>query len=313
MELKKVLFTESVHEVGPELLRRAGFQLVFADRDMETVRREIRDADAVIVRILPLPRELLETAGSLKLVSKHGVGLDNIDLDYCREAGVAVTITPDANGLSVAEHAFALMMTLAKHVVPVSNAYREKGFSAKNSPPCMEVSGKTAGIVGLGHIGKRFAAMCQKGFGMNVLAYDPYIPREQEGVTMVSDLEELLERSDVVSLHCSLTGETRGIIGRAQLARMKRGALLINCARGPLVDAAALEEALTGGILGGAGLDVTDPEPLPADSPLFRMDNVIVTPHYAPTTLEAAMRVSQIGAENIVAYLSGGEPVGRLV
>ena len=129
----------------------------------------------------------------------------------------------------------------------------------------------------------------------------------------MSDLDELLRQSDFVSLHCSLVDGTRKIMNRDRLAAMKPTAILINCARGPLVDEEALIEALQSGKLGGAGLDVTDPEPVSPDSPLFQMDNVIVTPHYAPTTLEAAMRVSQIGAENIVAYLSGGEPVGRLV
>lgn len=134
-----------------------------------------------------------------------------------------------------------------------------------------------------------------------------------EGITLVSDLNDLLCRSDVVSLHCSLVDGTRKIINQERLSVMKPSALLINCARGPLVDEAALISALQSGKLAGAGLDVTDPEPASPDSPLFQMDNVIVTPHYAPTTLEAAMRVSTIAAENIVSYLSGREPVGRLI
>ena len=313
MKLSKVLITESVHDIGPELLRQAGCRLVFADRDMEVIRREIVDADGVIVRILPLPRTLLETGKRLKIVSKHGVGVDNIDLDYCREAGVAVTVTPDANGQAVAEHASALMMALAKHLIPVSRAYRETGFGAKNSPPCMELSGKTAGVVGLGRIGKRFADMCRLGFGMEVLAYDPYLREAPQGVELVSGLEELLKRCDVVSLHCALAENTRGMIGRDQLAAMKPGAILINCARGPLVEGEALIEALRSGRLGGAGLDVTDPEPLPPDSPLFQMENVIVTPHFAPSTRESAQRMSRIAAENVIACLSGREPAGRLV
>ena len=313
IRLAKILITETVHAVGPEILTKAGHQVVYADRDMDVIRREIVDADAVFVRIIDLPRELLATGKNLKMVSKHGVGVDNIDLDYCKEAGIAVTITPDANGLSVAEHAFALMMSLAKKIIPVSRAYREIGFAAKNSPPCIELSGKTAGVVGLGKIGTRFANMCRFGFGMQVLAYDPFVKEAPEGVTLVSELDELLRQSDFVSLHCSLVDGTRKIMNRDRLAAMKPTAILINCARGPLVDEEALIEALQNGKLGGAGLDVTDPEPVSPDSPLFQMDNVIVTPHYAPTTLEAAMRVSQIGAENIVAYLSGGEPVGRLV
>ena len=313
ISMGKILITESVHAVGPDILSKAGHQVVYADRDMDVIRREIVDADALFVRIIELPQSLLETGKNLKIVSKHGVGVDNIDLEYCRKAGIAVTITPDANGLSVAEHAFALMMSLSKKIIPVSKAYKEIGFTAKNTPPCMEISGKTAGVVGLGKIGTHFAKMCLYGFGMEVLAYDPFVKEAPEGITLVSDLNELLCRSDIVSLHCSLVDGTRKIINQERLAVMKSSALLINCARGPLVDEAALISALQSGKLAGAGLDVTDPEPISPDSPLFQMDNVIVTPHYAPTTLEAAMRVSKIAAENIVSYLSGRAPVGRLI
>jgi len=309
----KVLITETVHPTGPDLLTAAGHEVVFADRDMDVIRREIMDADAVFVRIIELPGQLLETAEKLRIVSKHGVGVDNIDLDYCRKAGIRVTITPDANGLSVAEHAFALMMALAKNVIPVSAAYREIGFGAKNSKEGVEVTGKTVGIVGLGHIGRRLAKMCRGGFDMRVLAYDPYVTEVPEGVELVRDLDKLLEVSDVVSLHAALTEETRRLIDGRRLERMKPTAILINCARGPIVDEEALISALREGRLAAAGLDVTDPEPVAPDSPLFQMSNVIVTPHYAPTTLEAAMRVSKIGAESIIACLSGHEPVGRIV
>lgn len=311
----KVLVTEGVHPVGPELLRAAGHQVVFADRDMDVISREIVDADAVFVRIIELPGRLLETGKKLKIVSKHGVGVDNIDLDYCRRAGVAVTVTPNANSLSVAEHAFALMMALAKRLIPVSQAYRTVGFAAKNSEPGVELTGKTVGIVGLGCIGRHFARMCHGAFDMKVLAYDPYVDASQlpPGVTLVSDLNQLLEQADVLSLHAALTQETRRIIDKERLARMKPTAILINCARGPMVDEAALIEALREGRLAAAGLDVTDPEPVAPDSPLFQLSNVIVTPHFAPTTLESATRVSQIAAENINAVLSGKEPVGRII
>lgn len=311
--MKKVLVTETVHEAGPELLRAQGCTVVYADRDMEVIRREITDADALFVRIVDLTPELLATAKRLKVVSKHGVGYDNIPVEWCREHGVAVTITPDANSQSVAEHAFALMMALAKNVIPVSNAYRTVGFAAKNYREGVELTGKTAGVIGLGRIGKRFARMCSGGFGMRVLAYDPYVASAPEGVTLVENPETLLRAADVVSLHAALTDETRGMMDEKRLGQMKPGAILINCARGPIVDADALIAALRSGRLGGAGLDVTVPEPLPADSPLFHMENVIVTPHYAPTTLEAAKRVSEIGCRNILACLAGEEPAGRLV
>ncbi len=312
--MAKILITESIHPSGPELLKKAGHQVVMVEgRDYGQVKKGIADADAVIVRIMELPRPLLETAEKLKIVSKHGVGIDNIDLEYCREAGIAVTVTPNANSLSVAEHAFALMMALAKNVIPVSNAYRENGFSAKNHKEGVEISEKTLGLIGLGSIGSRFADMAVGGFHMKVLAYDPYIAEAPDGVILVRDLEELLKKADFISLHCALVPETRHMINAERLAQMKPSAFLINCARGALVDEAALVEALQKEKLAGAGLDVTDPEPEPADSLLFRMPNVIVTPHYAPSTMEAAARVSQMAAENIRQFLSGMDPEGRKI
>lgn len=311
--MSKILFTENVHSVGPELLKAAGHEVAFADRNADVIKKEIVDAAAVIVRNSELPGEVLATAKDLKIVSKHGVGVDNIDLDYCKKAGVAVTVTPDANGLSVAEHAFALMMALAKNIIPVSSAYKKIGFAAKNSDPGIELTGKTLGLIGTGRIGSRFAKMCHAGFGMKVLAYDPYAPKAPEGVALVPTVEEVLREADVLSLHCALTDETRKMINKDRLALMKPTAILINCARGPMIDEEALIDALSNGRLAAAGLDVTDPEPVAPDSTLFRLSNVIVTPHYAPVTAEAAQRVSKIAAENVKAVLSGEEPVGRLV
>ena len=311
--MAKILVTENVHPVGPDLLKAAGHQVVFADRDMDIIRREIVDADAVFVRIIDLDEALLSTAKNLKIVSKHGVGYDNIDIEYCKRRGIPVTLALNANSQSVAEHAVALMMALAKNLVPVSRAYAQIGFAAKNSAPGMEVWGKTVGVIGLGHIGTRFARMCAGGFGMKVLAYDPYVKTAPEGVTLTDDLEGLLRQSDVVSLHCNLTDETRRILNKERLALMKPTAILINCARGPMVEEEALAEALQSGRLAGAGLDVTDPEPVPEGSPLFQIPNLIITPHYAPTTREASSRVSEIGCQNILDVFAGKDPEGRLV
>ena len=255
--MAKILITESVHPIGPELLTAAGHTVVYADRDMDVIRREIVDADAVLVRIIELPGSLLATAKNLKIVSKHGVGYDNIDLDYCKSHGIAVTITPNANSLSVAEHAFTLMLTLAKNIIPVSNEYRTVGFAAKNHAPGIEMTGKTLGLVGMGRIGKHILHMCRDGLDMHVIVYDPYISEIPEGVEKVDDLSELLRRADVVTLHCLLTDETRKLIDRERLALMKPTALLINCARGPIVDEAALIElnALDGQLSGG-GVDL---------------------------------------------------------
>lgn len=311
--MAKILVTEQVSAAGTDLLKAAGHEVVFADNDMEVIRREMPGTDAVLVRIAELPGELLAKSENLKIVSKHGVGYDNIDLKYCKKAGVTVTITPGANTISVAEHAFSLMMTLAKNIVPVSKGYKEIGFAAKKYTPGAELTGKTVGIIGCGRIGSVFAKMCRFGFDMKVLVYDPYIKEVPEGVTLVQDLCEAVSQADVISLHCSLTDETRKMINAETFALMKRDVIFINCARGPIVDEEALIDALEQKKIGAAGLDVTDPEPVSPDSKLFTMDNVIVTPHFAATTKEASLRVCVIACENILAVLSGKEPVGRIV
>lgn len=310
--MSRILITESIHPAGPARLTLAGHTVVFAERDMDVIRRELVTADAVLVRITELPGTLLSTAQRLRVISKHGVGYDNIDLAYCHTHSIAVTVTPNANSLSVAEHTVALLLALSKNLIPVSNEYRSNGFSAKNHAPGMELSGKTLGLIGLGCIGTHVARICHDGLGMQVIAYDPYLHAAPKDVELVNELEALLCRADVVSLHCLLTDETHGLLDRQRLALMKPGALLLNCARGPIVEQEALIDALECGVLGGAGLDVTDPEPLAPGSPLFRMSNVIVTPHYAPTTREAAERVSRMAAENILSVLSGGRPEGLL-
>lgn len=307
--MAKVLFTENVHEAGPDLLRKAGHEIVMADRDMGIVNKEIVDSDAIVTRILEVPVPLLETAKKLKHISKHGVGVDNIPVDYCREHGIAVTIAPGANSQSVAEHALSLMLALAKNLKSVSNAYQKIGFAAKNSPPGMEIDAKTVGVIGCGRIGSRMARMCV-GLGMRVLVYDPYVDQIPAGAEKINDCDELFRQADVVTLHCLLNDETAHLVSAREFGLMKPTAILINCARGPVVDEAALIEALQKGQIAGAGLDVTNHEPCEPDSPLFQMENVILTPHYAPTTREASYKVSQTAAQNILDILDGKKPEG---
>jgi D-3-phosphoglycerate dehydrogenase len=301
--------------VGVALLRAAGHEV--AEMDMKggvaVDPAAVRDADALLVRIVEVTGELIDSCPDLKLISKHGVGVDNIDLEAARERGVAVTITPGANSTSVAEHAFALLIALAKNLPTVCGKYREIGFAAKNCAPGIEISGKTLGIIGCGRIGSRIAQMAHGGFGMRVLAYDPYITEAPEGVELVDERDRVFAESDFVTLHPVLNKETAGSVGAREFALMKRGAIFINCGRGPLVDEAALIDALQSGQLGGAGLDVTAQEPCPPSSPLFAMPNVLLTPHYAPTTTEAAVAVSRMAAQNVIDILNDMPVEGRLI
>lgn len=309
-----ILITEQIDPVGPSLLEEAGHTVVWMEtRAQAELGEKLKDADAVLVRILDLPADVLRGAPKLKMIAKHGVGLDNIDLNAAKAAGIAVTVTPNANSLSVAEHTVALLLALSKNIPQVPNRYREIGFAAKNCAPGVEVSGKTLGIIGCGQIGSRVAKIAANGFDMRVLVYDPYITEAPAGCELIADRDRVFGEADFITLHCALCPETFHSVGRRELGLMKPDAIFINCGRGPLVDEAALIAALQDGKIRGAGLDVTEKEPCDPDSPLFSMPNVILTPHYAPTTVEAAARVSRIAAENIVAFLGGGEVVGRIV
>ncbi|MDF3004008.1 MAG: serA1 [Oscillospiraceae bacterium] len=312
--MAKILITEQIDPVGPSLLEKAGHTIVWMEtRDPSELAEKIKDADAVIVRILDMPAEIICDAPKLKIIAKHGVGLDNIDLNAAKEAGVAVTVTPNANSLSVAEHAVSLMLALSKNIPHVPNQYRGIGFAAKNCAPGVEVSGKTLGIIGCGQIGSRVAKIAAGGFGMKVLVYDPYISEVPQGCELISDRDRIFKESDFITLHCVLCPETFHSVGKREFDMVKPDVIFINCGRGPLVDESALIEALKDGKIRGAGLDVTEKEPCEPASPLFSMPNVILTPHYAPTTVEAAARVSKIAAENVIGFLGNGEVVGRIV
>ena len=309
--MSKILFTENVDPAGPELLEKAGFELIMADRDSRIIEENIKDAEAVLTRIYELPSDLLETGKNLKIVSKHGVGYDNIPVAWCKAHHIAVTVTPGANSQSVAEHTITLMLALAKNLMTVTRAYKKIGFAAKNSAPGMEILGKTLGIIGVGHIGTRVAKMAL-GLGMKVIAYDPYVTEVPTGAVLTNNKEEVIQKADVLTLHPVLNEETRNIIGKKELSLMKPTAFLINCGRGPLVDEPALIEALQQKKIAGAGLDVTWSEPCSPASPLFQMKNVILTPHYAPTTRESARNVSLAAAQNILDVLAGKKPEGLL-
>ena len=206
-----------------------------------------------------------------------------------------------------------MMIALAKNLIPISQGYRDVGFGIKNTCEGIELKGKTIGIIGCGRIGSRMAKMCRYGFDMKVLVYDPYITDVPEGCELISDRDRVFREADFLSLHCYLSDETRNCVGAHEFSLMKPGCILINCARGPVVDEPEMIRALQEKRLGGAGLDVTWEEPLPKDSPLFAMKNVICTPHYAPTTHDSAYNCARIAAENIVKYFAGEEVLGRIV
>lgn len=301
----KVIVADKISERGVELLRQqAGWKIVSTTK--ETLNAEIADADALIVRsATKVTADLLDKAPRLRAVGRAGVGVDNIDLDAATTRGVLVMSTPGGNAVSVAEHTFALLLSLARQVPRLDRAMHE-GRWEKSSAAGTELRGKTLGLIGLGRIGSE-VALRAGAFDMRVLGYDPYISEAaaKEIQVELAPLEKLLAESDFVSLHTALSPATQSLINTKTLASMKQGARLVNAARGELVDEAALAEALKSGKLAGAALDVFAQEP-PKNSPLIALPNVIATPHVAGSTAEAQEEVGTQVAVQIKDYLAEG-------
>jgi len=276
----------------------------------------IRDqiAGAIVSARWTVDGSVMDEFPALLVIARTGVGVDNVDLRAATSRGVAVVNTPDAPSLSTAEHAVSLILALAKRH-RAGGRILGSGGSLQNQPPGMELRGKVVGLVGLGRVGVAAAGICQHGFGMKVLAFDPLLTPERAvslGVVMCTEVDELLRESDFVSLHLPATPETRRLIDARALAIMRPGAYLVNCSRGSVVDEAALIEALQSGRLAGAGLDVFDPEPPSPSNPLLSMEQVVSTPHTASYTDDARRAMGLAAVEQVLAVLEGRRP-GNLV
>ncbi|MBT8241088.1 MAG: hydroxyacid dehydrogenase [Acidimicrobiales bacterium] len=252
----------------------------------------------------PYSAEVLDSLPNLRVLSRIGIGYDAVDLAAATERGILVTNTPDGPTTSTAEHTIALMMAVAHELKPSAERLRDATGDYVSLQNSMELRDRVLGLVGYGRIGRRVAAMAEA-IGMRVLISDPAL---DDSVP----LDEVLSSSDVVSLHAPATSSTIGMIDASALARMKPGSILINCARGPIVNTDDLLAALESGHLMGAGLDVTEPEPLPADHPLLHMPNVIVTPHIASNTVAGRARMERMAFEQMTLGLSGQRPTKLL-
>jgi len=300
----KVVIADRISERGIEILRKTGWAV--ATPSAATVAVEVADADGLIVRsATKVTAELLEKAPRLRVVGRAGVGVDNVDVEAATHRGVLVMNTPGGNAVSVAEHTIALMLSLARSV-PQYNSAIHAGRWEKSSAMGTEVRGKTLGLIGLGRVGTEVARRAIA-LEMKVLAHDPYVNPEiaRELEVELLPLPELLSRSDYISLHTSLSASTENMIDAGAIAQMQRGVRIINCARGELIDEAALAEALRSGQVAGAALDTFAQEP-PKNSPLIELPNVIATPHIAGSTSEAQEEVGIQIALQVRDYLAEG-------
>jgi D-3-phosphoglycerate dehydrogenase len=308
---QKILIVQPIHEQGVRVFDDRFEVRVATDPSVATVIREIEGVSGVVVRTAPFTREIIEAAGSLRVIGRHGVGVDNIDVRAATEKGIVVVNTPNANATSVAEHTLTAIGALAKHMVVRDRATREGRWAIRDGFNTEDLDGKTLGLIGMGRIGSMVARRAAVAFNMKVIAFDPYVAPEaarELGVTLCPAVDDVFRQADVVSLHTPLNPETRGFVNAERLRRMKPTAFLVNFSRGEVVDEPALCEALKGGVIAGAALDVYEKEPPAADSPLFTLDNVILSPHSAALTRECVIRMATGAAEGVVDVLSGRRP-----
>jgi len=305
----KVLVSDKLSETAVQIFRDRGIEVTFdpeIGKDKQRLLAEIGQYDGLAIRSASkVTAKLLDAATNLKVVGRAGIGVDNVDLPAASKKGVIVMNTPFGNMITTAEHAIAMMFAVARQI-PEASASTHAGKWEKSRFMGVELTGKTLGVIGAGNIG---GIVCDRALGldMKVVAYDPFLSEERAeklGVTKL-ELDELLARSDFVTLHVPATEQTRGMIDAAAIAKMKKGARLINCARGGLVDEPALAEALTSGHLAGAAFDVFAVEPA-TDSPLFNLPNVVCTPHLGAATTEAQENVALQIAEQMSDYLLTG-------
>jgi D-3-phosphoglycerate dehydrogenase len=307
----RILLYEDMHEAGKALLREKAEVLFAHSLEEASLIKEVKEVNGIIIRANgKVTRKMMGSAPKLKVIGRHGVGVENIDLEAATDKGIWVVNTPDANDISVAEHFFGLALILSKMLKKADIALREGRFEARYQYIGNELHGKTLGILGFGRIGRAVGRIGYRGFDMRVLYYDAvqYGETEKELKARKASLEEVLSQSDYISINLPMLPETKGILGKREFGLMKPSAFIINLARGPIWDEKALYQVLKEGKIAGAGSDVYEAEPATKDHPLLQLENFVGTPHMAAHTEEALRRMSMV-AEDVIRVLEGKTPV----
>ena len=297
-------------EIEKEVLAAVDGEVMLAgDGTPDEIIALAPEADAILTCWKDVPAEALDIAPDCQMVSRYGIGLDNIPIGRATELGMLVTNVPDFCLEEVSDHVMALLLATARQLFPLARTPERSGWTRETPRPIPRVKGQTLGLIGFGNIARALVPKAL-GFGLRVIAYTPRLrPQDApQGVEVTNDLSDLLAASDYVSIHCPLTEETAHLIDDGALAQMKSDALLINTSRGGVIDEEALTRALREGRIGGAALDVTDPEPPSGDNPLLTLENVIVTPHAAFYSVAATAELARKAAENVVTVLRGEVP-----
>lgn len=316
---KRILLPQPIEKEAMELLNESGFEIVLSpDVKPETVQPLLKGVQGIILRTgIRMTRELMSRADDLRVISRTGAGVDNVDVQAATEMGILVTSVPGANTRTVVEHALALIFALMKQIPLMDREVRKDNFGIRFKNIPRDLAGKTLGLVGLGRIGSYLGKVCHQAFDMRVLSHDPYLTPEAQaafqGWVEFCDLERLFRESDIVSLHLPLSPSTEKMIGSRQLGWMKKEAFLINTSRGGVLDEAALIQSLREKRIGGAGLDVFEKEPLDKNNPLKELDNVILTPHTAALTQECVIRLAIEAVRCAMDVLNGKKPADGIV
>lgn len=307
----KVLIPQDVAQPGKDLLRERGYEIKMGSGiTPEAIAADVVDCDAILARTALFPAKVFEAGKKLKVISRHGVGYDNIDVAKATELGIWVTFAPESNANTVAEHAIGCILTLARNFIQLDLETRAGNWGIRDKLLGTDLSGKVLGIVGLGKIGRRVAKKAALGLDMKVLGYDPYLKAEQvaEFATPAASFEEVFAASDFVTVHIPGGTSTKGIVNKKLFSLMKKTAFFINASRGDVVAEPDLIEALRNGTIAGAAIDVYEKEPPPKGNPLMGMRNVLLTPHNASQTRECMIRMALHAAQGIDEILSGKRP-----
>ena len=306
-EKKKILVIQNIHQEGIKLLEdNSSYEFEIFDEINEDLKHKIVDCDAISIRTAKLPNEIISSAKKLQVISRHGVGYDNIDLKSTKEIGATLTITATANAVAVAEHVMFMLLNISKRKDMYDQSVKLGKFNDRNKlPKTIELWGKNILIAGFGRIGQALIKRCL-GFEMNVYVYDPYINDEKIkslGGKKVNDLKEAVKEMDAISLHMPLNDETKNIVNYDLLRSMKTNCIVVNAARGGIINEVDLDKALRENLIFGAGLDVFETEPPKSDNPLLKNDKVFLSPHTAAFTEECMIRMGKETIQNIIDFL----------
>jgi D-3-phosphoglycerate dehydrogenase len=308
--MKKIVLTKKLNAEMQALFDGVDVSFVnIPEGDAEAFVKEMSDAEAVLLSTaFKVTGEIIEKSPKLKVISRTGVGVDNVDVASASKRGIMVLNTPAANSLSVAEHTLSLIGALSKQFFYYDSELRKGNFRVRRSNRCVDVEGKTLGLVGCGQIGRLVAKKCESAFNMKVIGYDPFIPNDIDNIKILKSLDDVLKQADYISLHLPLNDQTRNLINAEKLALLKPTAFILNTSRGGIIDEKALAEALKAGKLAGAGIDVFSEEPPSPDNPLLSAPNTILTPHSAALTKECTIRVAFEAIKGIADYCKGIQP-----